>query len=431
MNRRRPNILLLADLIPWPLQSGGQIKSYRTLRALAEIGDVTLVTFVRRPEDEAYLQELKPFCDPYGFPLHRAGWRDAAAGAWSLLTSSSFFMNRNAHSALQSFVNRLIAVNYADDAEDSADKIDIIHIDHLQMMQFVPLDIPACKIVLDCHNVEYDLIRQMGQATGDWADLYLRPLYRLESLRLKEVERDACLRADAVLAVTEEDAMKFRALAPEIAERVRCAPIGVDTEYFQLPDCYPMDSRTLLFMGAMFWPPNVDALRWFCDSILPRLQHYIPDVRLMVVGARPTQDVRDIALATPGIELIADTPDIRPYAARASAFIAPLRFGGGMPVKTLCAMAMGLPVIATPSGVAGIYATDDEEIVMKAKNSISPCFALVESDADRFAAAVAAVLTNAELAAELAENGRELVCASYSATVAEARVKEIYGELIL
>lgn len=479
LSQRRPRILFLADLPPWPLHGGGQIKSYLTLRALSEIAEIHLVTFLRRPEDEAHLEELRPFCVTIqAFPLPRSLWRDAAAGAWSLLTNESFLMQRNHTAEMTEYVRDVL----------SSGDFDVIHADHLQMMQFVPDEVGVAKIVLDCHNVEHDLVHQTGEAVGEWADIYLRPLYFREAARLKDVEAEACRRADLILAVTDSDAAKFRELAPENADRVAVVPIGVDTEYFAPVSRRYVGSRTLLFLGTLFWPPNVDALRWFCDDILPRIQNYIPDVRLLVVGSRPSRDVKDIAMATPAVELIADAPDIRPYAARASAFVAPLRFGGGMRVKTLCAMAMNLPVVATGQGVAGISLRDAENSLILPKNSSNEDknsflfggnglllakregkigrnqiiltenetipikneiildrnegdiddfalpftdFALIADDADAFAAAVVRVLADRELAEALARNGRNLVKNAYSTDVIAARLQSVYRERVL
>ena len=458
LSDKRPRILFLADLPPWPLHGGGQIKSYLTLCALSEIAEIHLVTFLRRAEDEANLEALKPFCaEIQAFPLPRSLWRNAAAGAWSLLTNESFLMQRNHTAEMTEYVREVLP---------SGD-FDMIHVDHLQMMQFVPKDVGAAKIVLDCHNVEHDLVRQTGEAVGEWADIYLRPLYFREAARLKEVEADACRRADLILAVTEADAARFRELAPENAENVAVVPIGIDTDYFAPATRRHADPRTILFLGTLFWPPNVDALRWFCDAVLPKIQNDIPDIKILVVGSRPSRDVNDIAIATPAVELIPDAPDIRPYAARASAFIAPLRFGGGMRVKTLCAMAMGLPIVATGQGVAGIALPEGKKdfligksevffagfaVIPRKKEGVNAeketipdeneseiddfalpftDFALRAEDADAFAAAVVRVLAEPELAQALAQNGRNLAVNAYAMDVIAARLQGVYRERVL
>ena len=303
-------------------------------------------------------------------------------------------------------------------SEEEENIYDAIHVDHLQMMQFVPTATLNAKIVMDCHNVEHQLMRQTGEAIGEWADVVARPWFNREAARLREVEREACLRADMILTVTREDAAALRALAPESAARVATIPIGVDTDYFRPVSRENVFPHTLLFLGTLFWPPNADALRWFCDALLPRIQRHIPDVRLRVVGARPTTDTYDLAIANPALELIPDVGDVRPYAATAAAFIAPLRFGGGMRVKTLCAMAMGLPVIATEQGAAGIAATHGDNI-------------LLTEDADTFALEVVRVLSDPDGAAEIGAAGRLLMENAYAADAIALRLQTLYFDRVL
>ena len=149
----------------------------------------------------------------------------------------------------------------------------------------------------------------------------------------------------------------FKQLAPELADRVCFMDNGVDFTYFS-PDRdyenpYQGQSDVLVFTGAMDYWANVDAVRWFAREIFPRVRQSIPSARFVIVGTRPTRDVLQLA-SLPGVSVTGAVADIRPYLAHARAAVAPLRIARGVQNKVLEAMAMAIPVLATPAAVEGI-----------------------------------------------------------------------------
>jgi len=161
----------------------------------------------------------------------------------------------------------------------------------------------------------------------------------------------------------------------------------------------------------------VDSLRYFCREILPRIQKRVPDVRLNLVGVRPTRAVRALAVS-PSVAVIGRVPDVRPYAAACGAFVVPLRWGSGMRVKILNAMAMGLPVISTPVGAEGIDVTDGEDI-------------LLAEAPEAFAEAVVQILTDPTLGARLGMAARRRMETRYSWDVIGPQLLSVYTERVL
>ena len=109
----------------------------------------------------------------------------------------------------------------------------------------------------------------------------------------------------------------------------------------------------LVFTGAMDYGPNVDAVTWFADHAFPRIRDAVADVLFCIVGMRPAPEVQKLA-ERPGILVTGSVPDVRPYLAHARAAVLPLRIARGIQNKALEAMAMQLPVIATPGAMTGI-----------------------------------------------------------------------------
>jgi sugar transferase (PEP-CTERM/EpsH1 system associated) len=396
--------LFLAHLLPWPLEGGGQIKSYHTLRTLARVYDVTLLAFIRRPDEARHAEPLRPLCrEVRTVLLPRSRVSNAASAALSLLRKRSFIIERDAAPEMRAAVEQILS------ARDHA----TVHVDHLQMVQFVPKAASAA-VVLDHHNIEHRIPHRLAETPG------LNPLVRWYASRewpkLRDYEIAACRRADLVLTVSEEDRAGLVDLAPDLASKTRAVPIGVDTDYFGVVR-REAGSRTLLSNGTMYWPPNVDSMVYFCGEILPKIKERVPEVRLNIVGAKPTPAVRALADADAAVRVTGLVPDVRDWAVDCGAFVVPLRSGSGMRVKILNAMAMGLPVVSTTVGAEGIDVTDGENIVLA-------------DGADAFADATVRVLSDAALADRLGEGGRRLMADRYSWDRVGEQLLSIYGGLV-
>ena len=111
----------------------------------------------------------------------------------------------------------------------------------------------------------------------------------------------------------------------------------------------------LLFLGSLDWRPNIDGLQQFLDDVFPAVRRAIPQATLAVVGRNPSDALRPRLVATAGVELYANVPDVRPYLATCGMLVVPLRIGGGSRLKILEALAAGVPVVSTRIGAEGLH----------------------------------------------------------------------------
>jgi glycosyltransferase involved in cell wall biosynthesis len=222
-------------------------------------------------------------------------------------------------------------------------------------------------------------------------------------------ERETCRAFDAVIAVSEPDSRQMR---NEFGIRnVYDVPTGVDTAYFQ-PSEKSSEPFELVFTGSMDWMPNQDAIRYFADSILPIISAEIPECTLTVVGRKPGPQLLQLAQSNPRIRVTGRVDDIRGYISQASAYVVPIRIGGGTRLKIYEAMAMGKPVISTTVGAEGLPVRDGEEL-------------LIADEPAEFAHAVIRVLRNTHLANRLAERARAVVCDKFGWERAASSFAEI------
>jgi glycosyltransferase involved in cell wall biosynthesis len=229
---------------------------------------------------------------------------------------------------------------------------------------------------------------------------------------LKAYEGRLVREFDAVLAVIHNDGAALREAAGEPVD-IAVIPITVDTAEVTPVARHP-DADHILHIGTMYWPPNIDAVKWFVDGVYPLIRQQRPDVEFDVVGARPPAELLALNDAGLGINVTGYVEDPTPYQQRAAVMVVPLLAGGGMRVKILNAMAEGIPIVSTTLGHEGIAVTPDRDI-------------LVGDTPEAFAAEVLRVLDDPDLGRQLAANGRKLMQETYDYRNACRPLDDVYA----
>ena len=245
------------------------------------------------------------------------------------------------------------------------------------------------RLIFDDHNAEYVLQKRAFLTDARRPRRWMAAAYSLVQWRkLTGYERHVCRMADRVVAVSDADAEALRRLAPGL--NVTIVPNGVDLEFNRPGAVPPADGigrNTLVFTGKMDYRPNVDAVLWFADAVLPAILAHIPDARFYIVGQQPHERVKALA-ERPAITVTGRVPDVRPYIAGAGSYVVPLRIGGGTRLKVLEAMAMGQAIVSTHLGCDGFNFENGRQV----------CFA---DDPAPFAETVVGLLRDRARAADL------------------------------
>lgn len=271
-------------------------------------------------------------------------------------------------------------------------------------------------VLYDDHNAEWLLQRSAALVDLRQPRRWLRMLYSLvQWQRLRRYEAGLIRAAALTTAVSPEDAHALSRLA---GRPVRVVSNGIAVDDWRHVADVPLEQRvepnTLLFTGKLDYRPNVDALRWFCTAVLPRVRAQHPAARLLIVGRDPVPAVR--ALAGPGVEVVGAVPDIQPYFARVAVYVIPMRMGSGARIKLLEAWAAGVPVVATTAGAAGLAGRADEHL-------------LVADDPATLATQIGRLLVGPALGQRLAASGRALAAACYDWSVIRPQLLACYREL--
>ena len=164
-------------------------------------------------------------------------------------------------------------------------------------------------------------------------------------------ERNAFREATYVVAVSEEDASLMKTQFG--VKNVAIVDNGVDRDFFCQSNGVRKPNQ-ILFLGALDWRPNQDAIQFFLDDAFPLIRQREPNAHLLIIGRNPPSWMFDIVKRTENVDLRADVPDVRPFLAESSVMIVPLRIGGGSRLKILESLAAGLPVVSTRIGAEGL-----------------------------------------------------------------------------
>jgi O-antigen biosynthesis protein len=204
---------------------------------------------------------------------------------------------------------------------------------------------PGISIVFDTVDVNHVREYRHARVSGN-ANILRR------ALAMKQAEISAARAADWTLAVTERDAEVLRAAAP--GARIEVITLAASARGDVVPG--PVGRSGALFLGHYFAWHNVDAAIHLARDVAPQLSAVRPGVRVTLAGAGRHSLVDDLASAD--VDVIGYVEDLPPLFDRMRSFACPLRIGSGIKGKLLTALAMGLPVVASPVAIEGMHLRD-------------------------------------------------------------------------
>ncbi len=349
----KPSLLYLCHRIPYPPNKGDKIRSYHLLRYLSEHYDVYLGAFIDDPSDWKYVSAVKEFCSETFFrPLNpsRAKLRSLTA----LFTGDALTLPYYGNRKMEAWVNGIIKQHH----------IKRVIVYSSAMAQYVDEHKTSLeKRVIDFVDIDSDKWRQYAEKKN-WP---MNWIYRREAEKLFDYEKFIATSFDASLFVSSAEADLFRSMVSVRDEKIAYYNNGVDTDYFSpssdLVNPYPEDRDVVVFTGAMDYWPNIDAVIWFAQEVLPVIVRHNPDLYFYIVGSNPSENVKKLA-DLPHIEVTGRVEDIRPYLQFAKAAVAPMRVARGIQNKVLEAMAMEKVVVVTPQGYEGINAVTGTEVIL-------------------------------------------------------------------
>lgn len=385
---------MLAHRVPYPPHTGDKVRAYHVARHLARHHEVTLAFLV---DDRADLAGVHPLSQVVPHLEYARLWKpwSTLKGLAGLATGSSLSLPYFGSRRLRRRLSEQIA----------AGEYDLIYASSTPTAQYAEgLGIPVVMDFVDIDSDKWTQYSRHSAPPWSW-------IYRLEGRRLQGCEAAIARWAALCLLATPVEEALLKSLAPWATTAV--VANGIDLTYHT-----PIGDRpahpAILFTGAMDYLPNVDAVQYFCERILPLVRRELPETVFLIVGKNPRPEVRRLA-GMPGVVVSGSVPDVRPYYARAGVCVAPLRLGRGVQNKVLQGMAMGVPVVTTTVAARGIGAQPGRHFE-------------VADEPDTFAAHVVRLLQHPAQREGLGRNGRGFVEANHAWECSLARMDGLLAE---
>ncbi len=393
-------ILMLTPYVPYPPSSGGQIRTLNLLKYLSKNNQITLVALYKEDSEKKYLAHLKHYCKKiYLCRRAKKPWQFSIIFK-AIFSSLPFLIVRNFSQEAKTTIAKLL----------TSEHFDAIHAETFYIMPHIPdTKVP---IILVEQTIEYKVYQHFVNTLA-W---YIRFLFYLDIVKLIRSERFYWRKANIVATVSQSDEKIIRELEPDIKTTI--VPNGAGEEMivkrleakdFKLPH--------IIFQGNFNWLQNVEAARYLTYNIAPKLHNISQDIQILISG----QNARKIAeFKKNSITIIDIKPDdfqtVQSLFKQATLFIAPIFGPGGTRLKILAAMASGVPVISTKTGVEGLDVEHKKHV-------------LIANTADEFAKAISFVLSHKSLYETIRQNAYDLVREKYNWKTIAQTLEMVYQGL--
>ena len=334
--------LFLAHRMPFPPDRGDKIRGFHMLKQLARGSRVHIVAFADDSNDLKHKKALVPYTASRAIVFRsKPQW---LAAAQALMRRRPVSLAAFESSAFAEAVNGVL----------SRHAIDTIFVFSSQMAQYLPSS-GRFRVIMDFCDMDSAKFAAYAQSSRG----PMRWMMQREANLLLQHDRGVAARAAASLFVSEAEAELFRSRTG--AERVFTVENGIDTAFFDPGATFKriesIAGALIVFTGQMDYRPNVDAVHWFAETVLPHIRVKYPAARFAIVGRHPTEAVKALA-KLPGVIVTGQVPDVRGWLAAAHVVVAPLQLARGVQNKVLEAMAMARPLVASSAAAEGIDHAD-------------------------------------------------------------------------
>lgn len=317
--KNRFRVLMVAGDFVWPPNHGGRVDMWERLNALKGLGchvDLLFTAYARPLPEE--LQVVQKVAEEIHFVQRRKGLRSHVSALPYQLQSRRELGH--------------VKLDFS--------RYDLVILESEYVLPVVAAEgfSGAAGVVLRVHNREPAYFVALSRSTSSFvASIF----YRLEALRFAWVniaQRRLLRSMDAWMVSTEECRMETR------FGRTHWVPPGIGK--IRGPVVHESHG-TVMFVGSLFMPNNVEGLRWYLDRVHPLLVRE-PHYRVVIAGRGGEALTQELARYD-RVTMVPDPTDeaLEEIYQAADVFVAPMFHGAGVKLKVLNALAHGMPVVAT------------------------------------------------------------------------------------
>lgn len=386
MNKK---ILVLTPILPYPPDDGSRLRPYQIIKALYKLADIELVSFYLPNEDINSTKEFyKSYCKNLYFLEQKKNK--------NLFAKFCVYHSNRENKKL---INKIIQEN----------NYNLIIVEKIITLSYLGKKVfKNYKVVIDSWGIDSEISRQLYE---NEKNLFKKFILFIKYIRHFFCELCYLSKCKYFVAITDEQFNFYKKFFKR--KKLLLIPNFVDTNYFK-PNYENFEKKSIVFTGIMNFLPNIDAVMFFVNEVMPKLKEKT-NVKFYIVGKNPTKEVLMLHNNS-DIIVTGEVKDIREYISKAEVVVVPLRIGSGLRNKVLHAMACGKTVVATREAVEGINVKDKENI-------------LIANTPQEFVEKILLVLNNKELNLKIAKNARKFIEENFSEKVIEKKWINMYEEI--
>ena len=291
------------------------------------------------------------------------------------------------------------------------ENIDIVQIETFLLGPYIE-SIEGPPVVLDMHNVTW----MMWERAARISKFPMRLFAIIEARRIYRDELRVCKSVDWCIPVSIDDLIILKSELGNGTSNLSVVTPGVDCDSL-VPLRKITSKPNIVFVGSMHYIPNEDAVVYFCEEILPIVEQFVPDVTFTIVGAKPTSKVKNLAKKN-NVVVTGFVDDVIPYYENSSVSVIPIRIAGGIRMKILEGLALGMPMVSTSIGCEGLDIQIGEEL-------------LIGDTPKEFAYQVVKLIQDKNVRTNISKQARKAAEEKFSWDISVGLLEKIYSRLVL
>ena len=333
-------VLILSSKPPFPVCDGAAIRTFQSIKFCHDLSYSVDVLYLTNKECHAKVVEgLKEYCNnviEFKVPILLS----YLFVLWGLLFGKLplqvyYYMSPKAKKWIKNNQN-----NY-----------DVIYCNNIRTAEYA-VDCKNYKIIDYVDAISMNYIKAMEYSKGLW-----RFLYSIDAKRCLKYERYLLTKFDKKIIISDVDKQYIiNNKNEEIFIIENYIKINPSKYIIQVPNIY-----NIVFVGSMFYEPNIVAVKYFVKEVLPLIKNKYPNTKFYIVGNRPSKEV--LALSSDSVIVTGFVEDVWDYLKSATVVVAPMQTGAGLQNKILEALSVRACVVTTPIGFEGLIHDEGAPLV--------------------------------------------------------------------
>ncbi len=386
-------LLFLSSRLPYPPIGGDRLKNFWLLKILSKYFKVHLVSIAEEEIDKNFYK-----------------WADEIGITYKVFPKKKYEFILSASKSI--FNKHPIQVNYYyfDDVQKYIDYIykdyDLIFATLIRTAKYVMnLEKPKILEMTDSISLNY---KRSAEKTKSFK---WKLIYTIETERLINFEKECIKNFDKTLLVNKEEAEFLH-----YNDKVIWLPNGVDEKFFNYEKYNIKYNNYVCFFGKMNYQPNIDAVIWFTENVLPLINNN-KNLKFCIVGAYPTKEIKSLMKKYENVVVTDILPDPYEILKSSLCIVAPMQTGGGIQNKILECMALGTINIVSSLAAKPIGGVHGEHF-------------LVMDEPKEIAQTINDIYINPQKYEHIKVKGREFIKNNFTWTIYENKVMELIEEVL-